>query len=120
MKGYEYWITGLEEGITDRFGLGYNATLWSECRHYTVEFLLEIEDIFSKDHKLIHNECLGKYRMVAESLGNIAREFPWIPKAECKLVEKNEKSEYIVELLKTARDSEAEGLKLLEDMKNAI
>ena len=119
LEGYDTWIRAMETGIADRFGLGYNAAVWAESRHFAVEFLKEAQARLENDLKSLFIAALDHYTTVARSLKLVAEMYPF---AECndKRVPVDDHALTAIEALKSARDAETTGLDVLAELKDRL
>lgn len=119
LKGFDQWITAVSNGTADGFGLGYNSAVWAECRRYAVEFLKEANNRLGKQNRGLFDEAIKHYEIVAESLTKVSNLYPHPYRNEGPIA-MDEKSKEATRILKTARDAEAKGLKVLEELTRVI
>jgi hypothetical protein len=72
LKGFDNWISGLENGVANRFGLGYNAAVWHECRHFAAEFLVEARDRFGAETYHLFDQAARHYQVVVDNLAALS------------------------------------------------
>jgi len=110
LRGYDAWIQTLRRGDGDPFGLGYNAALWHECRHFAVQFLQEAKERLGLAPEAFA-EALRCYEEVKRQLCLVKDICPF-PAQEGNVPDKDK----AVEALTLARSSEEAGLKALEQL----
>jgi hypothetical protein len=115
LKGYDKWIHDIEAGIADRFGLGYNAAVWAECRRYAVEFLKQARERLDNDLKPLFTAALGHYDTIAQKLKGVSDTYPF-KEYDGERTQVDEHSRKVVEMLKHARDAEVAGLNILGEL----
>jgi hypothetical protein len=115
LKGYETWIHAIEAGIAGRFGLGYNAAVWAESRRFAVEFLREAQERLDKNLRSLFNAAIGHYTIVAQNLKVVSDTYPF-KKCEDERTPIDERAGTAIEVLKRARDAEANGLDVLAEL----
>jgi hypothetical protein len=123
LKGYDTWINALESGKADRSGMGYNVEVWSECRHYAVGFLEEAKDRLGDVAEDLFDESLLHYRIVADRLARVAELYPFIPPEHPEAtgaIKESANRQEAVDALKSARDAEAIGMKIIERIAQAL
>jgi hypothetical protein len=113
LGGFDNWIGALEGGKAGRFGMGYNAALWAECRRYAVDFLKEARDRVGNDASGLFFEAIDHYQLVSQSLEDLAQTYPFSPDAPQSAIAIDDTSKSSVEILKAAREAEAAGLEVL-------
>jgi hypothetical protein len=120
LKGYDTWISGLENGIAGRFGVGYNAAVWHECRKYAVDFLIEakerLPDVASKQF----DQAISHYQVVVDSLGKVSDIYPFQPGGDDEVISVDDQCRLAIDFLENARAAEAEGLTLLDAIQAAL
>ena len=115
LAGFDQWIKAVSNGSADGFGLGYNSTVWAECRRVAVEFLREANDRLGDATKDLFNEAIGYYEIVADSLTKVSELYPH-PFRKEGLIAIDDTSKEASEILRTARDAEAKGLEVLSKL----
>jgi len=118
IEGFDTWINALETGKANGFGVSYNASVWSECRSFGVEFLKEAKERINGKLSNLFDEAIKQYEIVSENLGKISRIFPFPMKDEEVKDENllNTASEY----LKIARKAEESGIRIIEKIFTSI
>jgi hypothetical protein len=102
-------------------GTRYNTGVWLECRQYAVGFLEEAQTRLAGRADALFAEALDAYRIVAESLGQVAELYPWSWKASDEdQLPVDDKSRAAVEALQAARAAEAAGLEALAKIVQAL
>lgn len=76
---FELWADALESGTADRFGAGYNAACWGECRAQVVAFLEEARGRLAGRADALFEEAARHYASVAEALTGVAERLPFEP-----------------------------------------
>ncbi len=120
IKGYDLWIKGLESGKAGRFGMGYNAAVWAECRGFAVAFLEEASQRLGSKATALFDEALDHYREVAENLEAVSKVYPFQPMDETIVIELDDNCQKVVSHLLAARNAEAGGLAVLEKIATAL
>jgi hypothetical protein len=106
LKGYDNWIAALAEGKASDMGTRYNTGVWLECRQYAAGFLQEAQTRLAGRAGDLLGEAQNHYRIVAESLRQVAELYPWSHEAD-------DRSRAAVEALQAARAAEAAALETL-------
>ena len=114
LKGYDNWITGLESGVANRFGMGYNTSVWHECRKFAVEFLVEARERLDGVAEPLFDEAIEHYQFVAGRLGKVSKRYPFSPEGDQETIAVDDGCLETVGWLKEARGAEAAGLAVLE------
>lgn len=120
LQGFDLWIEGLESGIANRFGMGYNTAVWLECREFAVEFLKEAKGCLDLNTGSLFDEAITYYQEVADRLGKISRLYPWIPGGQDSTIPMNDDCLEAVEWLKEARKAESKGLATLQQILDTV
>ncbi len=115
LAGYDLWIETMEQGKADRFGLGYNAAVWAESRQFAVEFLREAKQRLGRDSGLLFDRSLAQYETVAQGLRAVSEAYPFTQQC-ADAVKVDSHAQTALEALKQARDAEATGLDVLEEL----
>lgn len=116
LKGFGHWIIGLETGIANRFGMGYNAGVWHECRQFAVDFLREASDRLDGESPGLFDQAIAQYQIVSNCLGALSERYPFIPESGPQTIPVDDRCLEAVGWLKEAREAEAQGLALLEQI----
>jgi hypothetical protein len=114
LKGYDLWIKGLEAGKAGRFGMGYNAAVWAECRGFAVAFLEEASQRMGSQATPLFEEALDHYREVAQNLEAVSNVYPFEAMDETIVVEPDADCQKAVGYLRAAREAESGGQAVLE------
>lgn len=114
LQGFDTWIKGLESGKANRFGMGYNAAVWNECRHFAVAFLQEAGHRLGKNTSSLFDEATASYQLVADRLSKVSEAYPWTPEGGPKTIPVDDQCLRAAGWLKEAREAEAAGLAILE------
>lgn len=115
LAGFDNWIKALETGKADGFGMAYNAVVWSECRNFAVEFLKEAKERMDEGLKLLFEEALGHYEIVAQNLRKVSETFPFKgPETKGEEIKDSGRCTTALEYLNNARKAEESGLRSLE------
>ncbi|MBC8228041.1 hypothetical protein H8E77_00645 [bacterium] len=123
LSGYDNWIKGLESGEGDAFGGAYNAAIWVECRGFAVEFLEEANQRTGKKYDSLFQPAIEQYKLVSDNLNEVEKLFPYKDATEEEWKQNmadKERRQKAVELLKSAKEAEASGLKALENILRRI
>ncbi|MBN2379579.1 hypothetical protein JXM67_07235 [candidate division WOR-3 bacterium] len=116
LAAYDNWIGALEAQTADGFGVAYNAEVWSECRSLAVDFLKEAKERLAKpDLDSLFDEAVSHYEAIAGELGKIKENYPFLI-FDPEHIKDAARREKAVTALKAARDTEAKGLKALEEI----
>jgi len=115
--GFDAWISAVDVGKADGFGMAYNAAEWAECRGFAVEFLKEAKERLGADGSLF-DEAVQHYEVVAKNLKELSKLFPFPPKGG--EVNDKERCRSAVQYLKEAKVAEERGLGSLERIVNSI
>jgi hypothetical protein len=113
LAGYDNWITAVETGKADGFGMAYNAAVWSECRGFAVGFLKEAKNRLGDRSSALFDAAVQHYEVVAKSLRTVADTFPF-QGLEPEHIQDPGRLEVALENLRAAREAEASGLAVLE------
>jgi hypothetical protein len=113
LAGFDSWIRDMEDGKADRFGLGYNAAVWTECRKYAVLFLKEARERVNGKVKPLFDEAVEHYSEVADNLEKAVKSYPFDSEASGSIVV-DDQSREATKVLRKAREAEAAGLHVLE------
>jgi hypothetical protein len=121
LAGYDNWINALQEGKASDMGMRYNTGVWLECRQNAVGFLEEAKGRLKSRADALFDVALAHYRIVSESLGEVAEIYPWSFEASDEdVLPVDDKNHAAVETLKAAREAEAAGLQALEKIVAAL
>ncbi len=112
LAGYDNWISALENGKAHRFGMAYNAAVWSECRNFAVQFLREAKERLGGKLGEPFDEATRHYEAVAQELRKVSDAFPFPPTGE--EIEDVHRRKAALKCLRAARDAEGSGLAELE------
>jgi hypothetical protein len=113
-KGYDIWINGLASSKANRFGMGYNAAVWHECRRFAVGFLKEAKERLDGVASELFDNAIEHYQVVADRLGKVSESYPFTPGGHAEVIPVDDRCKEAVDWLKEARESEAAGLMLIE------
>jgi hypothetical protein len=114
LKGFDTWIKGLKNGLANRFGMGYNAAVWLECRKFAVAFLEEAKGRLGGAADGSFDRALTHYQVVAERLEKVSARYPWTPEGGPATIPADDACQEVVGWLQEAREAEAEGMSALE------
>lgn len=120
LRGYDVWMRAFDEGKASRFGTGYNAAVWAECRSFAVDFLREAQARLGEATRSAFDEALGHYQKVAGALAEISGAYPFSSDHSMDPVEVDGRSAGAVRGLGEAKDAEAAGLACLAGIVKAI
>ena len=110
--GFDIWINALEKGSVNAFGMAYNSAVWSECRHFAVEFLKEAKMKIGGKYNVLLEEAIKHYEDIAYHLNSVSALFPLPPKSE--EIQDAKGCDMAVKHLRKVRKSEEAGLAILE------
>jgi hypothetical protein len=113
LDGYDAWINALETGTAHGFGMAYNSAVWSECRHFAVEFLKEARERLALELNPLFDEAIRHYEMVATNLKRVADTFPFHG-IKPEHIKDETRCRTALEYVTAARNAEESGLKALE------
>jgi hypothetical protein len=113
-KGFDLWISGLTTGKAGRFGMGYNAAVWHECRRLAVDFLQEASARLAGEAGDLFEQAADQYRLSAESLEKVVQRYPFRQTGPDETIPVDANSLEAASWLKEARQAETAGLALLE------
>jgi hypothetical protein len=117
-RGYDNWIAALKSGNANSLGAAYNAAVWHECRRHAVEFLAEAMQRLN-DLSSLFTRAISFYETVRDSLKLVTELFPFegmVPEH----VSDAGRCQKAGQFLNTARDAEAEGLEILQEIIDAM
>jgi CubicO group peptidase (beta-lactamase class C family) len=114
-EGYARWISLLEAGKEDEYGVSYNAAEFAEGRKFALEFLEEAKAHLAPELSPLFDQAIQQYRLVAQNLKKMSRVFPHdVPAAQrAANVRDEERRQAAIQYLRGAKDAEVEGLKVL-------
>jgi len=114
LKAYDIWIDSLNNGIAFEFGLAFNTVCWLECRQEAVNFLSEAsERLKNQNFQHLFQESIKYYYDVSQKLQLIAGIYPFSLNLEMKSIQVDSRSQKAAEALRSAKESEIAGLKIL-------
>lgn len=115
LEGFDRWIKWVENGKAEQFGHAYNSRVWAECRQEAIIFLQEAKTRLNNKLKPYFDEAIKNYEIVAKNLKKISDLYPFdMNKLTIEPIDVNERSKDATNLLKKAREAEANGLSDLE------
>lgn len=114
-EAWEQWAAALESGSASRFGAGYNAECWRECRAMAVEFLDEAGERLGREQGLF-DEAIEHYSAVRDALSRVVERTPFDPSAGDATVRDPE----CAAIVREAKAAEARGLDALRRLAEAI
>lgn len=121
LEGYDAWINVLSQRKADPHGQAYNIAVISDAREFAVQFLKELETNWTADNivertvRQLAGEAAVYYERTAEALIEMRDLFPF-PEGGNPHDPAN--SDKAIALLKTAKQAEEDGIKLLERLLN--
>jgi DNA-binding HxlR family transcriptional regulator len=117
LEGFDKWIKWVENGRAEQFGNAYNSRAWAECRQEAVNFLQEAKTHLNNKLKPYFDKAIKNYEIVAKNLKKISDMYPFdMNKLTIEPIDVNEKSKDATNLLKKAKEAEANGLSDLENI----
>lgn len=113
--GYARWVSLLESGKADGYGVSYNAAEFAEGRRFAVEFLEEAKTQLGSELSLLFDEAIRQYRLAAENLRKMSDLFPHDVSAVQRATNLRDKQrrQSAIQYLRAAMDAEVKGLKAL-------
>jgi hypothetical protein len=129
LGGYDVWIKAIEhpedppsDGTC--FGHAFNAACWYECRRQAVAFLEEAEKrVNDKSLSPRFEEAISHYRIVVDELSTLTELYPCQPGNDAPMRQRFEDVEIRgrgVAALTAARAAEADGLRILAEIEEAV
>jgi len=82
LGAFDLWAAALEEGKANRFGLGYNAECWAECRAQAAEFLREAKLRLPGRGDELFDRAADAYSRVHKKLAAVRDAYPFRGNAE--------------------------------------
>lgn len=76
-EGFDLWAEALETGTANRFGQGYNAAVWTECRGEAVAFLKEAKERLAGKADSLFDEAISHYSIVHSKLKELLDLYPF-------------------------------------------
>jgi len=120
LSGYDAWIQAFETGVASRFGAGYNAAVWAECRRYAAGFLKEAGERTDAKHRSLFADAVSCYQKVHAALAEVSKIYPFCHDHEAERVAVDAKSAAAARALRDAREAEEAGLATLGRIVDAI
>jgi hypothetical protein len=80
-RAFETWADALEHGAADRFGLGYNGAVWTECRAEAVAFLDEARQRLAPRAPSVFEAAIGQFAVVRDCLTELSELHPFEPES---------------------------------------
>ncbi len=74
---FDAWAEALETGCAMRFGQGYNAFVWAECRGEAVGFLNEAKERLGGKAADLFDEAIAHYTTTHDKLNELAQLHPF-------------------------------------------
>jgi len=109
IQGYETWIKGLKEKTATTGGLSYNSAVWSECRKYAVDFLVEAAE--KLENRSLFEKAIEYYGVVSENLNKLVELYPFnVPPDYETQISDEEKAETAIMYVEKAMNAEKRGL----------
>jgi CubicO group peptidase (beta-lactamase class C family) len=114
-EGYARWISLLEAGKEDEYGVSYNAAEFAEGRKFAVEFLEEAKAHLAPELSPLFDQAIQQYRLAAQNLEKMSQTFPHnVPATQrAANLKDQERRLAAIQYLRGAKDAEVEGLKVL-------
>ena len=76
-KAFDIWANALDQGTANRFGQGYNAQVWAECRGEAAAFLVEAKRRLHGKADAQFDEAIACYQLVHSRLQELAELHPF-------------------------------------------
>jgi len=116
LKGYDWWISAIENGSAVEMGHSYNAAVWAECRKFAAQFLKEAGKHVNSDVKIMVDDARKQYDFVATNLESITKDYPFTPALDNKPLGIDDRTSKTVECLTNAKKAETSGLGILKEI----
>jgi len=116
---FDLWAKVLEGGTAGRFGHGYNAAVWAECREMAVTFLTEARRRLAGKADAAFDEAAGHYKVVRDRLRAVSEMNPFKTVLEVPETE-TFKSPEAAKLVREAGAAEKKGLEALRKIVAAL
>ncbi len=115
LAGFDAWIDALDKGTAVQMGNAYNAMVWRECRDMGSKFFLEVKERLNGKAKPFLAKASELYGQVAKQLLELSKIYPF-NKDQLTMdpIGISKTNQNAVRYLKTARDAEAQGLRVIE------
>ncbi len=113
---FDLWAAALENGCADRFGQGYNAAVWAECRGEAVAFLNEAKERLAGKADSLFDEALLAYTDVHTKLKAVHDLHPFPGEGELKKL----KSLEAAALIRNAGAADKKGLEVFRRILKAV
>jgi len=117
LGAFDLWAKALDEGIADRFGLGYNSECWAECRGQAADFLVEARGRLPGLADALFGEAAGHYTTVHEKLVAVRDLYPF--KHDCEGEEQVQDSA-AADLIREAKVAEEAALTGVRSLLSAL
>ena len=118
-KAFYVWANALDQGTASRFGQGYNAAVWAECRSCAVDFLMEAKQRLPGRADSLFDEAAAHYAVVRDRLKAVSELYPFAvpdPASEDERLQSPEAAR----LVREAGSAEQKGLEALAELVKAI
>ncbi len=115
---FETWAAAVERGTALRFGHGYNAEVWAECRREAVSFLEEAKTKLVGRATDLLESAVRRYAVVASKLNAVRDLHPFQSPEDSR--EERVRSPEAAALLREAGDAESKGLESLRTVLDAL
>jgi RNA polymerase sigma-70 factor (ECF subfamily) len=109
---FDAWAEALEAGRAGRFGQGYNAEVWAECRGEAVNFLREAKGRLPGKAEALFDEAIARYSVVHSRLKALVDMYSFVLLDQLAPEERVKSSEGAA-LLREAGAAERQGLSAL-------
>jgi DNA-binding transcriptional ArsR family regulator len=120
LKGYEWWISAIQDGSAVAMGHAYNAGVWAECRKFAAQFLKEARKHVSGDGRILIDAAQKKYEIVSANLESISKDYPFTPALGNNPLGIEGRTTKTIDSLKNAKDAEESGMAILHDIVKAL
>ncbi|MCG3156414.1 MAG: hypothetical protein DKINENOH_03038 [bacterium] len=117
-EGYARWISLLESGQEDAFGVSYNAVELAEGRGFALKFLAEAKARLGPELDPLFTKAIKHYQRVAHETELLSQEFPHtVPAAQRSAhLKEAQRRTAALQHLRAAQAAEVEGLRALADI----
>lgn len=119
LKGYDAWISAMENRRADEFGNAYNTAVAADAREFAAQFLRELvvkwdaDNVVERTVRAKAAEAAVHYEAVAQALGTMREMFPFPAGGNPKDAAAADKA---IELLRRAQQAETKGVEVLEGL----
>ncbi len=117
VRAFEVWAEALEAGRANRFGQGYNAAFWADCRARGVDFLTEAKARLAGAADNLFDEAAERFAVVRDKLKAVSAMHPF---SMADHGEPPVTSPEAAALIREAGSAEGEGLSVLQQIVDTL